>query len=293
MTVEERLARAFIDTHAPQAAVTLEQMPLARAAVVLESVPAPLAAKVVHEMTAPHAASLLGRIQPAVAAEIVTEMTVDEGAAIARAMDAEHREPLLAALSPHVRDPIETVIGFPEGTAGAVMDPSVFQIPDDVLVADARTRLRTAARELLYYLYVVDREHRLVGVLDIPELMLAPPRGPVSAAMHRNVDRLPAWLPVALVIEHPGWQRYHAMPVVDEEQRLLGAIRYQTVRRLERLGAERVTAPGLVTARALGELFQIGTTGLVAGVAGTASAAVGDNQEVGDRADATTEHRDA
>ena len=128
-----------------------------------------------------------------------------------------------------------------------------------------------AARELLYYIYVVDRARRLVGVLDIPELMLARPRGPVSAAMHRDVERLSAWTPVALVREHAGWHRFHALPVVDEGDRLLGAIRYQTLRRLEREAADRMPDPSLLTARALGELFQLGTTGLAAGVAVTAS----------------------
>src|SRR5690606_40748530 len=61
-------------------------------------------------------------------------------------------------------------------------------------------------------------------------------RDPVSAAMHRDVDRVSVWMPVALVRAHSGWQRYHALPVVDEEQRLLGAIRYQTLRRLEQIG---------------------------------------------------------
>jgi hypothetical protein len=62
------------------------------------------------------------------------------------------------------------------------------------------------------------------------------------------------------------------MPVVDEHDRLLGAIRYQLLRRLERAAADRGPDSSLLTARALGELFQLGTTGLVAGVAATASA---------------------
>ncbi|MEX2177366.1 MAG: CBS domain-containing protein, partial [Gemmatimonadaceae bacterium] len=128
-----------------------------------------------------------------------------------------------------------------------------------------------AARDLLYYLYVVDREHRLVGVLDIPELLLARARDPVSAVMHRHVDRVSAFLPVALVRAHAGWQQYHALPVVDEEDRLLGAIRYQTLRRLERDASDRGPDPAHLTAGALAELFQLGTTGLVTGVAGVAS----------------------
>ncbi|MGH7476560.1 MAG: magnesium transporter MgtE N-terminal domain-containing protein [Longimicrobiales bacterium] len=272
MIAEERLARAFLDSQPPRAAMTLEQMPVTQAVAVLRAVPAPSAAAVLREMTPPHAADCAGRLASEEAAGIVSVMVTDDAAAVVRAMEAEPRERLLAALPADTRADLARVLQYPPGTAGAVMDPSIVQLPDDVAVANARARLRRAGRGLLYYLYVVDREHRLVGVLDIPELLLARPRDPVSSVMHRDVTRLSAWLPVALVREHAGWHRYHALPVVDEADRLLGAIRYQTLRRLEREAAGRGPDPALLTARALAELFQLGTRGLIAGVAGAAPA---------------------
>ena len=278
MTAEEHLARAFIASHPARAALALEQMGAAQAAAALRSIDAAAAATVVREMPPTHAAECLSALPPDEAAGIVTHMPMDDAAPVARAMRTEARAPLLAALPEQTGGPLSKLLQFPVGTAGALMDPSIFQLPEDVIVADARTRLRGAARELLYYLYVVDREHRLVGVLDIPELMLARTRDPVAVAMHRNVDRLGAWMPAALVLEHPGWHRYHAMPVVDESDRLLGAIRYQTLRRIERDAADRGPNPTLLTARALGELFHVGTTGLVAGVAATASVGRGNGE---------------
>jgi hypothetical protein len=78
-------------------------------------------------------------------------------------------------------------------------------------------------------------------------------------------------MPVRLVREHPSWAEYHAIPVVDEEDRLVGAIRYQTLRRLEREAARERADPSQMTTLALGELFRLGTTGLVAGVATSGS----------------------
>jgi len=269
--VEERLARAFIDAQPSRAAKALEQLPGAQAAAVLRLVPPRSAATVMGEMTPPHAAALLARLEPAAASTIAAEMTTQHVASILRALGDAPREQLLAALPADTREPLARILPYPNGTAGAVMDPAIFRLPADVIVADARARLRAAARDLLYYVYVVDREQHLVGVLDIPELMLAPARERLSAVMHRDVDQLSAWMPVAMVQEHPGWQQFHALPVVDEEQRLLGAIRYQTLRRIEQEAGERAPDASQLTARALGELFQIGTNGLVAGVAATAS----------------------
>jgi CBS domain-containing protein len=73
-------------------------------------------------------------------------------------------------------------------------------------------------------------------------------------------------MPVALMREHWAWSEFHAMPVVDENDRLVGAIRYQMLRRLEREAARERADPSQMTALALGELFRVGTTGLVAGV---------------------------
>jgi magnesium transporter len=262
-----QLARAFVEAHAARAAIVLERMPLARASSVLRTMPPRSAAPVLAAMTPPFAAGVLGQFDGADAAPLVQGMPMDDAAAVLRALPPERRAPVLAALPAEAREPLERALPYPDGTAGAVMDPSVLHLPDEILVADAQTRMRRAARELLYYLYVVDREHRLVGVLDIPELMAARPRDPVSAAMHRQVERLSAWTPVALVREHRGWYDYHAMPVVDEQDRLVGAIRYQALRRLEREAAVEGPDPAQLTTSALGELFRLATTGLVAGVA--------------------------
>lgn len=273
MTAADRLAHAFLASHPARAAMALERLPVDQAAAVLRAMPVRAVAPALGAMTPPQAAACLALLVPDEAAAILEAIAADDAAGILRAAEGDGRDRLLAALPAERRDPIARVLRYPEGTAGAVMDPGILHLPEEILVADARTRLRRHARELLYYLYVVDRGHRLVGVLDIRELMLARPRDRVSSAMHRDVDRLQAWMPVALVREHGGWQSYHAMPVVDEEDRLLGAIRYQVLRRLEREAGGRGPDPALLTARALGELFHLGTTGLVAGVAATATAA--------------------
>lgn len=271
MIAEVRLGRAFLEEHPLRAAMSLEQMHVPEAAAVLAAVPARTAAVVLRDLNVPFAADCLVQLTATesseCAAAIVDALSIDEAAGIVRTMDAEARAQLLAVLGDTVRDAMERVLPYADGTAGSVMDPSVFRLPDDVLVADARVRLGRASRELLYYVYLVDREQQLVGVMDIPELMAARARDPVSAAMHRSVQRINVFTPVSLVREHSGWHSYHALPVVDDNDRLLGAIRYQTLRRLEREAVAYGPEPARLTAGALAELFQLGTTGFVAGIA--------------------------
>lgn len=271
MIATDRLGRAFLEAHPRRAATVLGEMPHDRAAAVLEAVPARTAASVVREMTTPDAADCFEHLEAAGSASILAEMPAVEASSLVRSLQPQLRDELLAALSTELRDSIGQLLHFPERTAGAVMDPAIFHLHDDVIVTEARARLGRATRGLLYYLYVVDRDRRLLGVVDIPELMLAPEGDPLSAVMHRNVESFSAWTPEALVRRHPGWLRFHAMPVVDDEGRLLGAVRYQTLRRLEREASDRERDPSLLTATALAELFRLGTSGLVAGVAAAAA----------------------
>jgi magnesium transporter len=271
MTPDYRLALAFLESHPREAARALERLPHDERIAVLRAVPAGVVAPALREMVRSTAADCLTRLEFAEAASIVAALMPDESADLLRRTPPDARDRILAALPAASRERVARVLRYHEGTAGAFMDPSIVELPDDLSIGEAQERVRSATRGLLYYLYVVDRARRLVGVLDIPELMAAPPDDALRAVMHQKVDRLSAWAPSHVIREHPGWRSYHAMPVVDEHDCLLGAIRYQTLRRLEQDTPTNVTPPATVTALALGELFHIGVTGLVGSLVSAAS----------------------
>jgi magnesium transporter len=270
MTLEQRLAHAFLDEHPSEAAQALERITSERRAAVLRAAPAESARALGHIVSSA-AAESLALLTDAEAALVLDALPLATAIVLLRRMP-EAAERLVRGLPKEKQEWLRRALRYPDGTAGAVMDPAVLVLPDDISVAEARVRLRRQASQLLYYLFVVDRSGRLVGVLDIPELMRARTRSPIRAVMHERVEHLPAWTPATAVRVHPGWRRFHAMPVTDEEGRLVGAIRYQTLRRLEQEadGGEdgRQTA---VTVGALGELFHLGVAAMVEGVAAAAT----------------------
>lgn len=270
MTLEQRLARAFLERQPGAAAQALERISSDQRASVLRTAPAD-AARALALMVDSAAAAALAPLTDAEAAPVLDALPVETAIRLLRRMPVETVERLVHGLPATKQDWLRRALRYPEGTAGALMDPAVLTLPDDISVAEARIRLRRQASELLYYLFVVDRAGRLVGVLDIAELMRARLRDPIRAVMHERVQHLPAWTPATAVRVHPGWRSFHAMPVTDEEKRLVGAIRYQTLRRLEETadgGADaRLTA---ATVGALGELFHLGMAGMVEGVAAAA-----------------------
>lgn len=270
MTLEVQLARAFLDTHPRDAALALERMSADSRAAVLREAGADAAAAL-GEMVASAAAESLALLTPDEAAPALDRLEPDAALAVLRRLEPAHAEALVAAMPDAKQSPLSRALVFPEGTAGALMDPTVLALPEDIFVGEARLRLRRHSHGLLYYVFIVDPQGTLTGVLDIDELMRARSRDPIRSVMHTTVEHIPAWTPAAAVRAHPGWTSFHALPVTDETGHFVGAIRYQTLRRLEQeADAGGGAQPTGQTVGALGELFHLGLAGFIEGVAGAA-----------------------
>ncbi|MBA3949432.1 MAG: magnesium transporter, partial [Acidobacteria bacterium] len=208
MTLQQDLARAFLEEHPREAAVALERMSADARLDILRMAPGEAAAAL-GEMVAPVAADTLTRLTPAEAAPALDRLDLDVALGLLRRMPNDAANALIAALPEKKQTPLQRALHYPEATAGALMDPMVLALPDDITVAEARLRLRREARGLLYYLFTVDRDGVLVGVLDIAELMRAKSRDAIRAVMHTPVEHVPAWTPAAAVRAHPGWRAFH------------------------------------------------------------------------------------
>jgi len=134
-----------------------------------------------------------------------------------------------------------------------------------------------------YYVYVIDREQRLVGVLTLRELMLAASGRSIAAVMKRSPLSVNANLRHLELIRHSGWHRFHTLPVVDDAGHLMGVVRYETLRRLESEFAGEATSgkSAVNLAVSLSELYVKGLTGLVTGLAPRNAAASKDDGEEG------------
>ena len=110
--------------------------------------------------------------------------------------------------------------------AGALMDPDVLAVPDDLTMGDAHALVARVDHLHSYYVYVVNRDQRLVGMLDLWDLMLTPTTR-VGEVMRSQVPRIAASSGRGVLMAHPGWADVHALAVVDGAGRLVGAIRHR------------------------------------------------------------------
>lgn len=261
------LSRAFLESHPADAARVLEaQTPAASAAILADS-PVGAAAAVVQQMVPGCAADSLAALPAAVAAAITAELPVDTAADLLRRLGREAQTALVASLPDETSDAVDRLLRYPEGTAGAMMDPQIFALPDDITVSQARRRVRHSSQHLRYYLYVVDRRLKLVGVISLRDFMVAAGKEPIGSIMRSGVYSVLATASLREVIGDPGSHRYQALPVVDEQGVLLGVLGGDVLRRLQfEMSIDRLPQKGpWETLLAIGELYWAGLGGLLSG----------------------------
>lgn len=265
--LEARLTDALISDHPSRAAAAVERMGLTATIDFLKGLSVEQLTHLVPLLSPQFAAQAISHLPVERIAQMLDVLALDVGARIARLL-AERTDDVIALLDAEVGVALRPLLSFSEQTAGGLMDPRVLALCDDLTAEEALTRVRELSEHARYNLNIVDRQHTLVGVLNLRELLVARPTDRLSNLMVTNPYRLQASASRANIISHPGWHAVHSLPVVDEHDRYLGTLRYRTLRGLE--DALR-TREENQTSEALGELLAVGAGGLVRSLTGVGS----------------------
>jgi magnesium transporter len=267
MNLETRLAAELIRIQPARAATVLDRAPPEQAAIALGRVAPEQAAPVLAGIAPLVANEIVERLGAAAAAPILRALPDDVAARFLRRVGEDFRVAVLAQLPPRESHTLQVLLRFPENTAGALMDPDVLALAQDLTVAEAFDRIRDFPDQARYNLYIVDRDGVLVGAVNLRELLLAPRDAPLAKIMITNPHRLESNADRARIASHPGWKHVHAIPVVDERGCYLGSVRYRTLRQLEEelLGAALTDAD---TAESLGDIFASGASGMLEALTG-------------------------
>lgn len=273
MQLEQRLGAAFAQTHPEDAARLLENQAREVAAAFLADLAPEHAARVVDHMAPLSAATCLGAMASPQAVNIVSKLPVTVAARVLRQMPDP--DPLIRALP--VPDAVAKLLRFPEGSAGAVADPDVLTVPDDITVSDAQKHLRQIPERVFRYVYVLDRSTRLVGVLGLGELLAAAGSELVRSVMHRDPVRIMARADLTTVAADPAWLDHDVLPVVDGSRLFLGVIRHRMLRRLMRDSVSG--GGGFAPLVGLAELYWAGFARMLFGLGAVTVAGTGPRPE--------------
>ena len=117
------------------------------------------------------------------------------------------------------------LLEYAEQTAGRIMNPKVFALSEDMTAAEAITALQAARDvEMVFYLYVIDARRHLVGVVSLRRLLLVAPTTPLKRIMTTDIISVRADMDQEEVARQVASYNLLAIPVVDEENKLVGVI---------------------------------------------------------------------
>ncbi len=202
------------------------------------------------ELDPSDAAALLERLGSEEAADVLEAMAPDDAADVFARLDPAEARQILVEMEPLEAQELQELLSYPPDTAGGRMTPSFVALLPDVRVDQAIAALRKVAQEVetIYYAYVVDEDNHLLGVVSMRDLVLSPPYKTVGDIMVRDVVKVSATADqeeaARLLVE----EGLLAIPVVDDEDHLLGIITVddvadilerETTEDIERLGGSQ------------------------------------------------------
>jgi len=151
----------------------------------------------------------------------------DDAADVVQAAPQAEREGLLALLDEPTRKEVAALLAYAEDDAGGLMNPRYARLRPDMSVDEAITYLRRQARERLetiYYMYVLDAEQRLLGVVSFRDLFAAPPEKKVRDIMHTEVVTAPESMDQEALSRLFAEHDFLAIPVIDAERHVKGIV---------------------------------------------------------------------
>lgn len=223
------LAEAVEQQEAADAADTLEYLEEDEAADVLEAMDEQAAAEALAEMEDPLAAmvvaDLLDEQKADYAGLLLRRMAPDDAADLLQAIEDEQREQLYRAMPRAESAEFRRLVEYGEDTAAGLMTTEYLALRQDMTVGEATEVIRaTTLPQEVHHLPVIDAEGRLVGIIGLRELLLAPTMWRVEELMNRSVKAIAAGLDQEQVAREFDRYDYFMVPVVGAGDRLLGII---------------------------------------------------------------------
>ena len=160
------------------------------------------------------------------AAGIIDNLMADDATDLLEEMPANIVKKLLANANPETRRDINHLLRYPEDSAGSIMTVEYVDLKENMTVQDAIDRIRLIGldSETINICYVLDAQRTLVGTVALRYLLTNQPDEIIGEMMHENVIYLNTLMDQEEVARQFQKYDFTAMPVVDNEKRLVGII---------------------------------------------------------------------
>lgn len=208
------------------AADVLEQLDEEDAAGLLAGLDAAEAAEVLEEIAPELAAELVEDISVTDLAEVLSEMQGDAAADLLGELDQDVIEDLLAAMTDEAEDEVRGLLAYPSDSAGGLMTTDIASLPHGLSAGEGIERIRQLMNlyEDLSYVYVVDDEDRLMGVISFRHLVYSRPGSPLTEVMVSEPIAVGPYTDREEVVDICQRYNFFGVPVVNDDGVLLGVV---------------------------------------------------------------------
>ncbi|HTA39702.1 MAG TPA: CBS domain-containing protein [Candidatus Acidoferrales bacterium] len=219
---ESKLARL----HPSELAEIISDLSAREAAAVVRQLDDETAADAFEHLDAETQKTLIEEVGTERAADIIEEMDSDDAADLLAELPEEQQSELLAEMSTYTADELRELVKYDEDTAGGLMTTDYTWIYAHRTTEATIRKIREIAptSEFIYYLYVLDKNDRLLGALSLRRLLLALPTAFIDRIMDTDLVTVH---PDATAVEVAATiARYDllAVPVVDDHGKMLGIV---------------------------------------------------------------------
>jgi magnesium transporter len=219
--------RAHLDQlHPADLADIIEDLDYKKRTDFIEDLDKETAAEAVAEMELDTQVEIIEHMDSRQASVLLKEMPPDEAADLLGKLPEKKSDEILKLMGPEEAEEMRELMGYEEDTAGALMTTEYIALSPEITVAEAFPQLRKQAveAETIYYLYLVDQEETLKGVLSLRELLISDPQERLADIMQTRIISVHPDDPHDRVTELIDKYSLLAVPVLDEDQKMLGII---------------------------------------------------------------------
>ena len=220
------LRQKVADMNTADVAAVMEEMEEEELLKIFRILPKSMAADVFSYLEVDNQQMIITSLSDKEAANIINNLMADDATDLLEEMPANVVKKLLANASAETRRDINHLLRYPEDSAGSIMTVEYVDLKENMTVQDAIARIRQVGvdSETINICYVLDSKRTLVGTVALRYLLISPPDAVIGEMMHENVIFINTMMDQEEVARKFQKYDFTAMPVVDNENRLVGII---------------------------------------------------------------------
>ena len=273
------ITKGYIALHPAAVAGTLAQLGKPEIRALFEAMPRQLAANVMEHMVPRAAAQSIEQLSSKVGADLLARMPVPAAVEVLRMMKREQVKTYFEVMPRPAVARLRMRLRFSETVIGGFVDTDVVTITADIRVSDALRLIKRHSQRMGHSIYVLDEQRRLMGFVDLSELVAARERMTIQRLIRPAPVVFNARAPLQTAANHPGWLTHDNLPVINREGIFQGVLQRSTVMEEESELINRVDDHKelSMTRDALADILWLGVSAIFSGSIGRATGGKADD----------------